>query len=208
MPNWLKIPLTLLGALLGLFLVGWCLWFIAGWLLGDSGVTDPARLIELRSDLVRTMWQGILAAGGVGCGRQVAAALMLGAQGVWTGTAWLTAREHDIAPKAQAKILAARSEDTIRSNWGDGAYRRHVTGPLDLRWLDPDAPPILPRPMQSMLTRELTLQIADNEVEEVYYPIGTGQGAGLLDEVKPARQIMEEWANECLEAFEERGMLS
>ena len=37
---------------------------------------------------------------------------------------------------------------------------------------------------------------------------GTGQGAGLLDEVKPARQIMEEWANECLEAFEERGMLS
>ena len=150
----------------------------------------------------------VLAAGGVGCGRQVAAALMLGAQGVWTGTAWLTSREHDIAPAAQAKILAARSEDTIRSNWGDGAYRRHVTGPLDMRWLDADAPPILPRPMQSMLTRELTLQIADNDVEEVYYPTGTGQGAGLLDEVKPARQIMEEWANECLEAFEERGMLS
>tara|TARA_Y100000758_G_C15670218_1_gene281792 strand:- start:170 stop:358 length:189 start_codon:yes stop_codon:yes gene_type:complete len=62
--------------------------------------------------------------------------------------------------------------------------------------------------MQSMLTRELMLQIADNKVENVYYPTGTGQGAGLLNEVKPARQIMEEWANECLEAFEERGMLS
>ena len=52
------------------------------------------------------------------------------------------------------------------------------------------------------------MQIADNDVEEVYYPTGTGQGAGLLDEVKPARQILEELANECLEAFEERGMLS
>lgn len=150
----------------------------------------------------------VLLAGGVGCGRQVAAALMLGAAGVWTGTAWLTAKEHDIEPWYQEKILAARSEDTARTNWGDGAYRRHVGSRLDERWLQPDAPPILPRPMQGILTRELTLQIHDNHVENVYYPIGSGQTVGLLNEVKPARQILDEWVNECLEAFEQYGLLT
>jgi len=174
-----------------------------------GGHCGPIGTFTLTPQVVKACpGTSILAAGGVGCGRQVAASLMLGAQGVWTGTAWLTSREHDIDPMAQEKILGARSEDTIRNNWGDGAFRRHATGPLDLRWHDADAPPVLPRPMQSMLTRELMLQIADNKVENVYYPTGTGQGAGLLNEVKPARQIMEEWANECLEAFEERGMLS
>ena len=150
----------------------------------------------------------ILCAGGVGCGRQLAAALMLGATAVWTGTAWLTAKEHDIDPIAQNRILAARAEDTVRTNWGDGAYRRHALGPMDQRWIDRDAPPILPRPMQSILTREMLLSVVDNKIEDVYYGTGTGQGAGLLHEVKPARQIMDEWVNECLEAFEERGLLT
>ncbi|MBI2171168.1 MAG: nitronate monooxygenase [Chloroflexi bacterium] len=150
----------------------------------------------------------VLAAGGVGCGRQVAAALMLGAAGVWTGTAWLTAKEHDIEPIAQAKILAARSEDTVRTNWGDGAFRRHVGSRMDERWVSKDAPPILPRPMQGILNREIMYQIADNKVEDVYYGMGCGQTAGLLTEVKPARQIMDEWVNECLEAFEQYGLLT
>ena len=150
----------------------------------------------------------VLLGGGVGCGRQVAAALMLGAAGVWTGTAWLTAKEHDIEPWYQEKILAARSEDTARTNWGDGAYRRHVGSRVDERWLQPDAPPILPRPMQGMLTREMTLQLHDNKVENVYYPMGSGQTVGLLTEVKPARQILDEWVNECLEAFEQYGLLT
>ena len=174
-----------------------------------GGHCGPIGTFSLVPQVVRAVAPTpVLAAGGVGCGRQLAASLMLGATAVWTGTAWLTAKEHDIEPLAQDRILASRAEDTVRTNWGDGAYRRHVVGKMDQRWLDPDAPPILPRPMQGILTRELLLSIQDHKIEEVYYGTGTGQGAGLLDEVKPARQIMEEWVNECLEAFEERGMLS
>lgn len=150
----------------------------------------------------------VLAAGGVGSGRQVAAALMLGASAVWTGTAWLTSKEHDIEDWYQEKVLSARSEDTVRNNWGDGANRRHVRSRIDDRWTDQDAPPILGRPMQSILTRELMYQIHDNKVEDVYYPIGCGQQGSMLTEVKPARQILDEWVNECLEAFEERGLLT
>lgn len=150
----------------------------------------------------------VLLGGGVGCGRQVAAALMLGAQGVWSGTAWLTSKEHDIDRIAQEKILAARSEDTVRTNWGDGAFRRHVGSRMDERWVSKEAPPILPRPMQGILNREILLQIADNKVENVYYGMGSGQTVGLLNEVKPARQILDEWVSECLEAFEQYGLLT
>ncbi|MFY9616184.1 MAG: nitronate monooxygenase, partial [Candidatus Dormiibacterota bacterium] len=49
----------------------------------------------------------VLAAGGIGDGRQVAAALALGAQGVWTGSIWLTVAEADTTPLIREKLLAA-----------------------------------------------------------------------------------------------------
>jgi len=149
----------------------------------------------------------VLLAGGVASGRQVAAALMLGAVGVWTGTAWLTAKEHDVDPLSQKKVLAARSEDTIRSNSNDGAYSRHVTTPIDLAWQRPDAPPVLPRPLQGVLNREFQYSILDNKIEPLF-PAAGGQAVGMLNEVKPARQIMHEWVSECLETFEQFGLLT
>src|SRR5690349_24976852 len=58
----------------------------------------------------------VLAAGGIGCGRQVAAALALGAVGVWMGSCWLTTTEYrQSAPVVQEALLAAGSSDTVRS---------------------------------------------------------------------------------------------
>ena len=57
----------------------------------------------------------VLAAGGIGAGRQMAAALALGAQGVWTGSIWLTVAEADTNPIVVEKLLAANSRDTVRS---------------------------------------------------------------------------------------------
>jgi NAD(P)H-dependent flavin oxidoreductase YrpB (nitropropane dioxygenase family) len=57
----------------------------------------------------------VLAAGGIGCGRQVAAALALGAQGAWTGSIWLTAAESDLPDLLKQKLVRAGSRDTVRS---------------------------------------------------------------------------------------------
>src|SRR4029079_12409425 len=57
----------------------------------------------------------VLAAGGVGTGRQVAAAFAFGAQGVWTGSLWLTVAEADTSAEAVENLLAATSRDTVRS---------------------------------------------------------------------------------------------
>src|ERR1700732_704682 len=48
----------------------------------------------------------VLAAGGIGCGRQIAAALALGAVGVWMGSAWLTTEEYTL-PAAMAAVRTA-----------------------------------------------------------------------------------------------------
>ena len=57
----------------------------------------------------------VLAAGGIGGGRQMAAALALGADGVWTGSIWLTVKEADTHPVVVDKLLSATSRDTVRS---------------------------------------------------------------------------------------------
>ncbi|MBI2872786.1 MAG: nitronate monooxygenase [Chloroflexi bacterium] len=147
----------------------------------------------------------VLAAGGVACGRQLAAALALGAVGVWTGTAWLASKEHDVHPIAQKKLLAARSEDTVRNRWADGAYSRHVRTKFDELWDSKEAPPVLPRPMQGILMHDLVEAARESQVEEFFYSSG-GEAAGMIHEVKPARQIMYDWANEAMETFERMGV--
>ena len=56
----------------------------------------------------------VLAAGGIGSGRQMAAAMVMGAAGVWTGSLWLTVEEADIPPAQMETYLRASSRDTVR----------------------------------------------------------------------------------------------
>src|SRR5205085_6128742 len=57
----------------------------------------------------------VLAAGGIASGRQIAAALALGAEGVWCGSVWLTTEEAETQPAVKQKFLTATSRDTVRS---------------------------------------------------------------------------------------------
>src|SRR5258708_33758556 len=68
----------------------------------------------------------VLAAGGIATGRQMAAALALGAQGVWTGTMWLTVAEADTPAPSLANLLEASSRDTVRSKSYTGKPARQL----------------------------------------------------------------------------------
>src|SRR5205085_11140286 len=101
----------------------------------------------------------VLAAGGIATGRQIAASMALGAQGVWCGSVWLTTEEAETHPVVKEKFLAATSSDTIRSRSLTGKPARMLRSSWTDEWDRDDAPATLGMPLQSALVAEAQLRI-------------------------------------------------
>lgn len=148
----------------------------------------------------------VLAAGGVGTGRHIAAALAMGAQGVWTGSIWLTAAESDVISPLKRKLLAAGYRDTVRSRAISGKPARQLRTAWSEAWDAADSPAPLPMPLQFMLTAEAVARVYRHaaEAEDVDHPLLTspvGQVVGRMNEVEPAGQIMARLDRELRESL-------
>lgn len=137
----------------------------------------------------------VLAAGGVGSGRQVAAALALGASGVWMGSYWLTTSEYKLGAAAhgpssiQRALLGASSSDTVRSRIYSGKPARLLKTKWTEAWSKPDAPEPLPMPLQNILVSEAHQRMsAADDPEAVAMPVG--QVVGRMNEIRPVAEIM------------------
>ncbi|MHB1912875.1 MAG: NAD(P)H-dependent flavin oxidoreductase [Acidimicrobiales bacterium] len=139
----------------------------------------------------------VLAAGGIASGRQMAAAMALGAQGVWCGSVWLTTEEAETNPVVKQKFLAASSSDTIRSRSLTGKPARMLRTAWTDEWERGDAPPPLAMPLQSALVAEAQVRIArsshhDGTGAQKLANYFVGQVVGQLHSVKPVRQVVLE----------------
>jgi NAD(P)H-dependent flavin oxidoreductase YrpB (nitropropane dioxygenase family) len=101
----------------------------------------------------------VLGAGGIATGRQAAAAMALGAQGIWTGSIWLTVEESDTTPELKAKLHAAESRDAVRSRSLTGKPARMLRTPWTEAWEAPESPGTLPMPLQYMATAQANARI-------------------------------------------------
>ncbi len=149
----------------------------------------------------------VLAAGGIGRGRQIAAAMALGAEGVWCGSVWLTTEEAETQPAVKEKFLTATSRDTVRSRSLTGKPARMLRTAWTDEWDKEDAPPTLAMPLQSALVAEAQLRIqrsastkgsGANELANYF----VGQIVGAMNTVRPARQVVLEMVEEYIEAAE------
>jgi len=144
----------------------------------------------------------VLAAGGIASGRQMAAALVLGAAGVWTGSVWLTTEESEVTPVVREKFVAARTTDTLRSRSFTGRPARQLRCAWTDAWERPDTPDPLPMPLQGILSAEPQVRISraaeagQGRAHELanYF---VGQVVGRLDAVRPARVVVEEIVGDC-----------
>jgi NAD(P)H-dependent flavin oxidoreductase YrpB (nitropropane dioxygenase family) len=143
----------------------------------------------------------VLAAGGIARGRQMAAALALGAQGVWTGSVWLTTAEAETHPVVKEKFLAATSSDTLRSRSITGKPARQLRSAWTDAWDGPGSPGPLPMPLQPLLVdyalhriRRAAAAGQPGATQLVNYFVG--QVVGSLDTVRPARQVLQEMVAE------------
>ena len=127
----------------------------------------------------------VLAAGGIGSGRQIAAGLALGAQGVWLGSLWLTTAEGGSSPAVLQSYLDATSADTVRSRCYTGKPTRMVRNAWTDAWLPENGPGALGMPLQNILTSEA------NDVDHALRPHGPRVRAGRPDrrpdERRPSR---------------------
>jgi len=148
----------------------------------------------------------VLAAGGIARGRQVAAALALGAEGVWCGSVWLTTEEAETPPVVREKFLAATSSDTVRSRSMTGKPARMIRTAWTDEWERPDSPEPLGMPLQTALVAEPQMRInraaahpgAKARELATYF---VGQVVGSLDRVRPARSVVLDMVEEFIDTI-------
>lgn len=152
----------------------------------------------------------VLAAGGIGNGRQMLAAMGMGAAGVWTGSLWLTVEEAAAQPAQKESYLAASIEDTVRTRAWTGKTVRHLRNDWTEAWDDPNTPQPLGMPLQGLVTADAMRRV------EMYGGVGNaqqvgwnacGQVIGQINEIESSRGVVFRLINEYLEALEKLNTL-
>jgi NAD(P)H-dependent flavin oxidoreductase YrpB (nitropropane dioxygenase family) len=145
----------------------------------------------------------VLAAGGIGDGRQIAAAMAMGAAGAWTGSLWLTVEEADVPPEQMQSYIDATSHDTVRSRSFTGKPCRMLKNDWTEAWEQEDTPDPLPMPLQMMVALDAVQRghrypVAAKDVN--FNPVG--QVVGQMDRVERSAQVVQRLVEEYLEACE------
>jgi NAD(P)H-dependent flavin oxidoreductase YrpB (nitropropane dioxygenase family) len=149
----------------------------------------------------------VLAAGGIVTGRQIAAAIALGAAGAWTGSVWLTTEEAETATYTKQKMLAASSRDTIRSRSRTGKPSRQLKSDWTAAWEGEKSPGALPMPLQSLLSEPVMRRIdalaeQGNKGAQELATYWVGQGVGLMNKATTVRDVIYEMAEDFADAAE------
>ena len=148
----------------------------------------------------------ILAAGGIVTGKQMAAAMTMGASGAWCGSVWLTTVESEVPPVIKEKMVAANSSQTTRSRSRTGKHSRQLVSPWTEAWESEQAPDPLP-PLQPMVAEPALQKVAklaegghDGARDLATYWVG--QGVGLMNQSISASDVVQEFKEDFAEAYE------
>ncbi|WP_157244815.1 NAD(P)H-dependent flavin oxidoreductase [Nonomuraea typhae] len=179
---------------------------------GHTGEISTMVLVPQVVDAVGPI--PVLAAGGIADGRQMAAAMALGAQGVWCGSVWLTTEEAETAPAVKRKMLAASSLDTVRSRSRTGKPARQLRSAWTEEWDSaPESPGPLGMPLQMLVAEGAMARIGaaaergePGALELANYFVG--QVVGQLNQVRPAREVVYAMVTEFADAVERLARMS
>ena len=169
-----------------------------------GGHTGRIATLPLVPQIVDTVSpRPVVAAGGIANGRGIAASLALGAEGAWLGTAFLAAKECGLHEMQRDSIIRGRSEDFIVSRTFTGKTARQYQGPIVQAWEDSGLDP-LPMPLQGTLMSGFNLAAERaNRFDLIFNP--AGQGAGMVNESRPAADIMADLIDETISVLSDLG---
>jgi NAD(P)H-dependent flavin oxidoreductase YrpB (nitropropane dioxygenase family) len=143
----------------------------------------------------------VLAAGGITRGSQIAAALALGAEGVWCGTIWLGTRESELDPFEKEAVFETKAENAVRRKARTGKTVRMIKSKLSEAWEKPGAPSYLPTPLQGVLYNEAHARVVRARRKDLYsFPVG--QSVGDVNSETTVRDVMYRLQMEYVAAME------
>lgn len=143
----------------------------------------------------------VLAAGGIGDGRGLVASLALGASGVWVGTAFITTHEANFHPAFKQQVLDATEKDTRVTKVLTGKTARLINTKLIQTW-EEEGGPILPFPLQLLVSTNIYIASFESGMTD-YLFTPAGQICGLVNEIKSAKQVVEEMVDGAIRILQE-----
>jgi NAD(P)H-dependent flavin oxidoreductase YrpB (nitropropane dioxygenase family) len=175
-----------------------------------GGHCGEVSTLVLIPEVVRALKAGghdipVLAAGGIMTGAQMAAMMAAGAEGAWTGSVWLATTESETSEAFRDKMIAARSRDTVRSRSRTGKPARQLRTAWHEAWDGAGSPGTLPMPLMGMVSEPSFHKIEKavvngNEAARDLVSYFVGQGVGLIDQVRSAKGVVQDFREEFVEA--------
>jgi NAD(P)H-dependent flavin oxidoreductase YrpB (nitropropane dioxygenase family) len=144
----------------------------------------------------------VVAAGGIGDGRGLAAVLALGCAGAWCGTAFIVTKEAHLDDYRKRRILAAGEEDTRVTRLYSGKTMRNITNELIEAW-EESGTRALPMGLQGLLIADLVAGAQQAGREDLLMN-AAGQISGLLHEIRSAQEVLEGMVGEAVEILARR----
>ena len=144
----------------------------------------------------------VIAAGGIGDGRGLAAALTMGCIGAWVGTRFLATDEGGALDINKKKILQSSDEGTRVSTAYTGKTLRASYNKYHDLWAGSGLEP-LPFPTQIVISSTLLAAFIDSGREDFVGGLA-GQVSGIIHEVKPAAQVLEEMVAETIDILKNK----
>ncbi len=132
----------------------------------------------------------VLAAGGIADGRGVAAAFMLGAEGVQVGTRFLASEECQIHQNYKDLVIGAKDTDSIVTGRSTGHPCRNVRSKLAKKLQSMDKGEISPEEFETLSAGSLRKAVVDGDLENGSFMCGAI--AGMINEIKPCSAIIED----------------
>ncbi|MCY3858164.1 MAG: nitronate monooxygenase [Gammaproteobacteria bacterium] len=174
---------------------------------GHCGEVSTMVLVPEVIEEIKDSGMVVLAAGGIVTGRQMAACMAMGADGVWTGSVWLTTAEAETLPVVKEKMLVANSRQTVRSRSRTGKYTRQLRSAWTDAWQAEDSPDPLPMPLQGVVAEAAFRKInqlaqSDHAGAKQLANYFVGQGVGLMNEAKSVRTVVYEFMEDYAAATE------
>ncbi|MBM3140867.1 MAG: nitronate monooxygenase [Chloroflexi bacterium] len=169
---------------------------------GHSGTIGTFTLVPEVVKLAKGSKTLVLAAGGVSSGAHLAAALAMGADGIWTGTIWLATHESQTEMFLKQRLVEAQAEDAVQSRATSGKPIRQLRSNWSEVWKQPGAPEPLQMPLQGMLVGPIQTGIREAKMED-WMTTPAGQSVVGIHSIRPAAEVVYDLVEEAQEMFDQ-----